>query len=134
MAKQQTIIAIASVTKWEEDRSLTTTPRITPAHVAFAAPDISATMATDYLMTYLSDGNASFIFTERVEAKDFDGKEGSFITQGKGKFDASSYSVMGDFEIVKGTGTGGLEGVEGKGNFGPGGQATKLKYEFSIEV
>ena len=132
MAKQ-TIVAIASVTNWEEDRSLTNTPRITPAHVAFTAPDISATMVTEYLMTYLPDGNASFIFTERVEAKDFGGKEGSFITQGKGKFDASSYSVTGNFEVVKGTGTGGLEGIEGKGSFGPAEKKTELKYEFSVE-
>lgn len=52
-------------------------------------------------MTYLPSNNASFVFTETIKAKDFLGKEGSFITQGKGTFDSSTYVVEGTFQIVR---------------------------------
>ena len=37
-----TITALVSHTKWDEDRSITTTPRVALAHVTFSAPDIDA--------------------------------------------------------------------------------------------
>jgi hypothetical protein len=50
-------------------------------------------------MTYLPGGGASFIFTDIIEAsaptdrsRGFLGREGSFVTQGKGMFDAKSYT------------------------------------------
>ena len=58
---------------------MTATPRATPAHVSFKAPDIDATIPTECLMTYLPDGNAEFIFTETIETKNFYRKAGSFI-------------------------------------------------------
>ena len=133
MAGKKTITTITSITQWDEDRSLTTTPRITAAHVAFDAPDISATVKTEYLMTYLPSGNASFIFTEQVSANSFGDRKGTFITQGKGDFDMSSHSVTGSFDIVKGTGTAELGGIVGSGRFGPAEKPGQLKYEFSIE-
>ena len=85
-------------------------------------------------MTYVPNGNAEFIFTETVEAKDFQGKMGSFVTQGKGSFDSSSHSVVGSFEIVKGSGTAGLENASGRGSFGPAEKgSSQIKYEFVID-
>jgi hypothetical protein len=129
-----TVTTLVSHTKWDEDRSITTTPRVTPAHVSFSAPDIDGTIQTEYLMTYLPDGNATFIFTETVDAKKFHGKEGSFVTQGKGFFDGKAFSVTATFDIVEGTGTGGLEGVKGKGKYDtPKEDPHKVAYEFEVD-
>ncbi|KDQ57268.1 hypothetical protein JAAARDRAFT_35898 [Jaapia argillacea MUCL 33604] len=101
--------------KWEEDRSATTTPRVTPAHVTFNLPDVSGTSTVDYQMTYLPDGNASFIYTETVVVANFDGKKGSFITQGKGTWNGKEHKAEGTFEIVEGSGTDELKGIKGTG-------------------
>ena len=129
-----TITALVSHTKWDEDRSITTTPRVTPAHVTFSAPDIDATIQTEYLMTYLPNGNAEFIFTETVEAKNFKGHQGSFITQGKGTFDGKAFTVKAAFDIVEGSGTGGLERITGKGKIDTAKEDPhKVTYEFMVD-
>jgi hypothetical protein len=129
-----TVIALVSHTKWDEDRSLTATPRVTPAHVSFSAPDIDATIQTEFLMTYLPNGNAEFVFTDTIEAKNFKGHEGSFITQGKGTFDGKVFTVKGTFDIVEGSGTGGLEGIRGKGSYASAKEdAHKMAYEFEVD-
>jgi hypothetical protein len=84
---------------------------VTPADIALAlssSSKLDAAITFSYLMTYLPSNNASFVFTETIKAKDFLGKEGSFITQGKGTFDSSTYVVEGTFQIVEGSGTGAL--------------------------
>lgn len=129
-----TVTALVSHTKWDEDRSITTTPRVTPAHVTFSAPDIDATIQTEYLMTYLPNGNAEFVFTDTVETKNFKGHEGSFITQGKGNFDGKAFTVRGTFDIVEGSGTGALEGIHGKGTYGTAKEDPhKVTYEFVVD-
>ena len=47
----------------------------------------------EYLMTHLPSGDANFIFTDFVKVEKLHGKTGSFITQGKGEFEAKSHSV-----------------------------------------
>ncbi|MCJ1483141.1 hypothetical protein MMC06_003307 [Schaereria dolodes] len=106
-----------TISKWDEDRSNQSTPRVTPAHVSFKLTELDGSIESDYLMTYLEGGHANFIFTETVTAANFDGKKGSFIAQGNGKFDASNYTVMGNFTIVEGTGTGDLKNAQGSGEF-----------------
>jgi hypothetical protein len=129
-----TITALVSHTKWDEDRSITTTPRVTLAHVTFIAPDIDAIIQTEYLMTYLPNGNAEFIFTETVEAKNFKGHQGSFITQGKGTFDGKAFTVKATFDIVEGSGTGGLERCTGNGKIDTAKEDPhKVTYEFMVD-
>ncbi|KIN08937.1 hypothetical protein OIDMADRAFT_175608 [Oidiodendron maius Zn] len=129
-----TVTVLVSHTKWDEDRSVTTTPRVTPAHVSFTAPDIDATIQTEYLMTYLPNGNAEFIFTDVVEAKNFSGHQGSFIAQGKGTFDGKAFTVGGSFDIVEGSGTCGLEHIKGKGKVNSAkDDPHKVTYEFVVE-
>ena len=132
---------IASPTSWNEDRSQTTTPRVTMAEVVLAlspAPSgspVEATTSTAYQMAYLPGGNASFVFTETITAKKFLEKEGTFVVQGKGTFTAKTYIVKADFDIVQGTGTGGLEGIHGRGSFGPPEEGSKqLLYEFDVAI
>lgn len=135
---QQTIICPANLISWDEDRSITTTPRVGPATVKFSLSTITGTLTSSYLMTYLSggSGNASFIFTDVIETTDFKGKKGSFITQGKGLFDASTYKVKGEFEIVSGGGTGDLESLEGKGGFASkeGENGSNVEYFFEVKL
>ena len=104
------------VKDWQEDRSSQTSPRITPASIKYDLPEMAGSIAAEYLMTYLPDGNASFVFTETLLAENFAGKKGSFITQGQGTFDAKTYAVQATFKIVTGTGTGELTGISGKGS------------------
>ena len=103
------------VTDWQEDRSSVATPRLTPASIKYDASDIKGTIAAEYLMTYLEGGDASFVFTETVTG-DFDGKKGSFITQGQGTFTAATHAVQANFKVVAGTGTGELKNTTGKGS------------------
>jgi hypothetical protein len=129
-----TVTSLVSHTNWDEDRSITAIPRVTPAHVSFSAPEIDATIQTEYLMTYLPNGNAEFIFTETVEAQNFHGHKGSFISQGKGTFDGKAFTVKATFDIVEGSGTGGLEGVKGKGRYEtPKEDPQKVTYEFEVD-
>ena len=125
---------IVSHVKWDEDRSITTTPRVTPAHVSFSATDIDATIQTEYLMTYLPNGNAEFVFAEVVEAKNFQGHKGSFITQGRGTFDGQSFTVKATFDVVEGSGTGDLEKIKGKGKIDTVKEDPhKVNYDFEVE-
>jgi hypothetical protein len=76
---------------------------------------LNTEITSSYQMLYLpaggdraKDGSAVFIFTDLVESQDFHGKAGSFMTQGKGIFDAMKFRVQGSFEIVPGSGKGEL--------------------------
>lgn len=85
-------------------------------------------------MTYLPNGNAEFIFTETIEAKNFHGREGSFISHGKGTFDGKAFTVKATFDIVEGSGTGGLERVQGKGKYETAKEDPhKVAYEFLVD-
>ena len=106
-----------AVEKWDEDRTNQTTPRVTPAHIAYTIAELAGVIESEYLMTYTDGGNASFIFTDTVKVGAFAGKKGSFITQGTGSFDKSSFTVTGSFDIVHCTGTDELQGVKGRGSF-----------------
>ncbi|KAJ5691556.1 hypothetical protein N7488_012291 [Penicillium malachiteum] len=90
----QVFTSPAKVLSWDEDRSPTTQstlPRLTPATVKMNL-----------------NGSAVFIFTDLVGSQDFHGKAGSFMTQGKGTFDAVKFRVQGSFETVPGSGEGEL--------------------------
>ena len=119
------------VTGWEEDRTSQDTPRVTPAHVTFALPELGGAVKAEYLMTYVPGGDAHFIFTDVVEVDRLQGKQGSFITQGTGIFHSKTHSVSGAFEVVSGTGTGGFEGVHGNGSFKT---CPESEYKFSLSV
>lgn len=118
----------AKVLSWDEDRSPTTQstlPRLTPAAVKMNLSELNAEITSSYQMLYLpaggdraKDGSAIFIFTDLVESQDFHGKAGSFMTQGKGTFDAVKFRVQGSFEIVPGSGKGELGEMFANGGSG----------------
>jgi hypothetical protein len=144
----QTFTSQGKVLSWDEDRSPATQsilPRMTPATVKMSLSEINTEITSTYQMMYLpaggdreKDGSAVFIFTDLVESQDFHGKAGSFMTQGKGTFDAVKFRVHGSFEVVPGSGKGKL-GVMfangGSGNFesdekDPG----KVNYKFELSA
>lgn len=118
MSQQKVFSAPAKVLSWDEDRSpaaQSVLPRLTPASVKMALDGLNASITSSYQMIYLpagpgseKDGSAVFIFTDLVESEDFEGRKGSFMTQGTGKFDATKYRVEGTFEIVPRSGKGDL--------------------------
>ncbi|KAF3388050.1 hypothetical protein DPV78_012248 [Talaromyces pinophilus] len=118
MSQQKVFSASAKLLSWDEDRSPATQsifPRLTPASVKMALDSLNASVTSSYQMLYLpagpgseKDGSAVFVFTDLIESEDFEGRKGSFMTQGTGKFDATSYRVEGTFEIVPRSGNGDL--------------------------
>lgn len=105
------LTSAAELLKWDEDRTLTATPRVTPAVVSMALPEIKAKLTTHYIMTYTRDGNAAFQFTHHVDAEDFGGRKGSFVVQGTGTFTKATYNVEGKFRSVEGAATGEIEAL-----------------------
>ncbi|KAH8689308.1 hypothetical protein BGW36DRAFT_351548 [Talaromyces proteolyticus] len=118
MSQQKVYSTSARVLSWDEDRSpatQSTFPRLTPATVKMILDDLNSEVTSSYQMLYLpagpgcaKDGSAVFVFTDLIESEDFEGRKGSFMTQGTGKFDATTYRVEGRFEIVPRSGKGDL--------------------------
>jgi hypothetical protein len=80
-----------------------------------ALDGLDASVTSSYQMLYLpagpgceKDGSAVFVFTDLIESENFEGRKGSFMTQGSGKFDATTYRVEGTFVIVPRSGNGDL--------------------------
>lgn len=105
----------AKVPSWVEDRIVNTTPHVTPASVKLSLLDIPGQITNEFHLAYTPGDDASFVFTDVVEVENFLGRRGSFITQGKGTYAADTHTIIGDFEIVPGSGTGQLSEVKGKG-------------------
>ncbi|OJJ46064.1 hypothetical protein ASPZODRAFT_142695 [Penicilliopsis zonata CBS 506.65] len=137
-----TLSSPAQMVSWDEDRSLKEVPRLTPAAVKMALPDLHLTITSSYQMVYLpagsgpgleKEGSAVFIFTDRVDSTDEE-TPGSFMTQGKGMFMAATYRVEGTFEIIAGSGQGklGERFKEGKGSFASG-EGGKVNYVFELK-
>ena len=90
--------------------------------------DIEGEGTLEYLMMHRGeDGPASFIGLERVVGK-LDGRSGSFVLQHEGTFvegiAKSKHFVLAD------SGTGGLQGLQGQGDFEAGHQE---RYPFTFE-
>ncbi|KKK11859.1 hypothetical protein P175DRAFT_0525731 [Aspergillus ochraceoroseus IBT 24754] len=128
MSRPKVFSASARVLSWDEDRSpatQSTFPRLTPATVKMSLDELNSRVTSSYQMLYLpagpdcaKDGSAVFVFTDLIESDGFEGKTGSFMTQGTGKFDATTYRVEGTFEIVPRSGKGDLGEMFKKGGNG----------------
>ncbi len=84
----------------------------------------------EYLMSYIDDGNASFIGYEYVEAT-FKGKTGCFVLKHHGEF--SQGQVVSQFEVVEGSASGELTGLSGHGSY-EAGHSFEIDYLFSYEL
>jgi hypothetical protein len=92
--------------------------------------DISGSGETDWLMWYRADKTAAFTGYLRVEGAVGD-RSGSLVLQSTGAFDGKE--AAGPLEIVRGSGTGELAGIVGRGTLSApmGGEpAVSLDYDF----
>lgn len=76
--------------------------------------DIQATGVAEFLQAAIADGSASFVGIERVTGS-IAGRTGSFLLQDSGI--VSGNTVLGDWFVIPGSGTGQLTGLRGKGEF-----------------
>ncbi len=82
--------------------------------------DLSGESVLEYLMSYNPDGTGTFVGIERVEGS-LKGKQGSFVFQHVGTFDATS--VSGRLTIAPGSADGDLTGLSGNADLRIAGHA-----------
>jgi hypothetical protein len=88
-------------------------PKLTRASVTKAyGGDLAGQARLEYLMMVRSDGSASFVGLERFVGV-LAGKEGSFVLQRTGVFEAGL--AKESYAVVAGSGTEELEGLVGEG-------------------
>ena len=93
------------------------TPRLAHAAVTntFSGGIEAADTTCEYTIVYTTEKTGTFTGAE-VLAGRLDGQEGGFVVEQRGSFDADG-TVHCTFEVVPGTGTGGLVGLQGTGAF-----------------
>jgi hypothetical protein len=95
---------------WSEGPEL---PRMTRASVAKTfTGDIEGEGHVEYLMTYRSDGSATFVGLERVVGR-LGGRTGSFVLERAGVFESGLAKET--YSVVPGSATGELQGLRGDG-------------------
>lgn len=121
------------VTSWQED---TYEERGDGAKLSRASVtqrfegDITGEGAAEWLMAYRPDGTAHFVGLHRVDGQIGD-RRGSFVLETTGGFDGRTATWRA--EVVPGSATDGLQGLEGQGSFSAplGNRATfELEYGF----
>jgi len=92
--------------------------------------DITGDGAVQWLMFYRTDGTADFVGLQRV-AGQLGGKQGSFVLQTIGSFDGAK--AAGDWTVVPGSGTDGLEGLQGTGRMeAPMGSTASYELDYEL--
>lgn len=105
--------------------------KLTKASVTQAfTGDIEGQGAVEWLMCYRDDGTANWCGFERVDGR-IGERAGTFVLQMSGTFDGGE--AKGDWFVVPGSATGGLQGLRGRGGMKapPGPKASfTLDYDF----
>ncbi|HLI16402.1 MAG TPA: DUF3224 domain-containing protein [Acidimicrobiales bacterium] len=120
------------VTSWSEEPAtgLEGTVRVTTARIGQRfTGGIEAETIADMVMTYRSDGTAEFVGHHRVVGSVGD-RSGSFVLRATGTYDGAVART--DFEVIEGSGTGGLVGTRGSGVASAGHGSTGT-YRFELE-
>jgi hypothetical protein len=92
--------------------------------------DVDGRGEVEWLMCHRPDGTARFVGMQRVEGV-FGEKQGGFVAETVGEFDGTR--VTGEWTIVRGSGEGGLTGIEGTGRFeAPHGSTATYRLELGI--
>ena len=91
--------------------------------------DFKGDGTVEYLMTYGEGGAATFVGFERVEGS-LGGKTGSFILQHGGVYENDT--AKSSFTVVPGSGSEGLKGLRGKGNYVAGHAGATFTFEFNF--
>lgn len=125
--------ALFAVQAWEESPYFESEgePKLTRAQVKKTfTGDIEGEGEVEYLMTHRPDGTAVFIGQERIVGK-LGGKQGSFILQHDGTFEAGV--AKGRCVVVHGSGTGGLQGLRGEGIYEALGREAPFDLDYEFE-
>ena len=104
-----------SVTSWDEStyQELADNAKLTKATVAFALEgDLAAEATWDAVMCYRPDGTAVYTGMQQVKGE-LAGREGGFVLRADGEF--ADGEARSRWQIVPGSGTGGLTGIAGTG-------------------
>jgi Protein of unknown function (DUF3224) len=104
-----------TVASWDEStyQDLGDGAKLTKASVTFGMEgDITGKGAWDALMCYRPDGTAVFTGLQRVEGQ-LAGVDGSFVLLADGEY--ADGEARSRWQVVSGTGTGGLAGLTGNG-------------------
>ena len=106
-------------------------PKLTRAHVMKSFHgDLSGTGNLMYVMTYLSNGVASFLGFEKVVGS-LGGRTGSFVLRHTGSYDGEKATA--EYEVVPGSGTDELAGLSGTGGFSAGhAEEHELTLEYEV--
>ena len=102
------------IKSWDEKpyNEVEGTPKLTRASVTQAySGDVEGEGKLEYLFVYGDDGSATFVGMERLSGT-VDGRSGSFVLQGGGKFEEGAARCSWD--VVPGSGTGDLANLNGK--------------------
>jgi hypothetical protein len=104
---------------WKEEPYSEGPPKLTRAQVEKSYEgDLVGESHMEYLMVYTSEKEASFVGLERFTGK-LQGRQGAFVIQREGTAGADGV-VHEAFHIVRGSGTGKLQGITGKGKWSSG--------------
>ena len=88
-------------------------PKLTRASVKKTfTGDLEGEGLVEYLMSYRSDGSATFVGLERVVGK-LGGRTGSFVLQRTGVFEGGQ--AKESYAVIAGSATGELQGLRGEG-------------------
>jgi hypothetical protein len=76
--------------------------------------DIEGRGSVEWLMCYRPDKTADFVGLQQVDGT-LGGRSGSFVLRTSGSFDGEV--ARGELAVVRGSGTGELDGIDGRGEF-----------------
>jgi Protein of unknown function (DUF3224) len=109
--KLETRLEIAA---WDEKpyREFDDGRKFTRANVTLkgSADGLDAEATWEALMYYAADGTGTYVGLMHLTGK-LDGREGSFVMEGRGTYDGKQARV--ESTVVAGSGTGGLAGISG---------------------
>ncbi|MFG2141004.1 DUF3224 domain-containing protein [Streptomyces sp. NPDC048650] len=132
----QTAVGHFTCASWEE-RTVSPSeagPKLTHASVAnaFSGGLEAAVTTCEYTIVYVMEKSGTFTGMELL-AGSLDGREGTFVAEGRGTFDADG-TVRCTFDVVPGSGSGELAGLRGTGTFTAEHGKPSVPYTFAYEL
>lgn len=121
------------VTSWSEEPAagLEGTAKVSTARIGQRfTGGIEAETVADMVMTYRPDGTADFVGHHRVLGR-VGRRGGSFVLRANGTYDGTEART--NFEVIPGSGTGELEGIDGTGS-GAAAQGSTGAYRFRLDL
>ena len=118
------------IENWDE-RKIDGTESLAQASVKQSiSGDIDGEGSVEWLMCYRPDETADFVGLQQVDGKLGD-RSGSFVLRTSGTFDGQV--AKGELVVVSGSGTGELDGIDGRGEFNaPLGSEAYVSLDYDI--